>query len=73
VGQQDNATKAMQAYEKGFRLVGADAQGYCLTTQASAEFTDYGDPIVTFGEDLLYGCAIKMNRAQLEQYCNGGD
>ena len=33
---------------------------------------DYGDPIVTFGEDLTYGCGVTMNRAQLEEYCNNG-
>jgi Protein of unknown function (DUF1619) len=68
IGQDDSSTQGILAYEGGFQLKGADFEGACMTSVATKDY-DYGDPVVTFGEDLTYGCALKMNKEQLKNYC----
>ena len=68
VGQSDATTGGVLAYFQGFSLVGADTKGKCLTS-ASSSLSDYADPIITFGEDLVYTCSISLTQAQLQSYC----
>jgi Protein of unknown function (DUF1619) len=45
---------AIEAYEKGFMLRGADEAGQCLNN--IDQLTDFGDQVVNFGENIIYGC-----------------
>ena len=31
--------------------------------------SDFGDPVVNFGEDIIYGCGVPMNLSSLKAYC----
>jgi hypothetical protein len=32
--------------------------------------TDFGDPILGFGEDTVYGCSVQLSLNDLSTYCN---
>ena len=40
-------------------------QGVCIEGAAFPSGIDYGDPVVTFGEDHIYGCTQNLNLAEL--------
>jgi hypothetical protein len=58
---------ALDIYQGGFKLTGADSNGVC--TQNKNLFLG-GDPIVNFLEDVTYGCQIQMNSTLFQSFCN---
>ena len=62
---------AIEAYERGFMLRGADDSGQCLDT--ISEFQDFGDQVINFGENMIYGCAKSLSLSDLQNYCKTQD
>jgi len=54
---------AIEAYEKGFMLRGADDNGECLAN--IDDLQNFGDSVVNFGEDIVYGCTKKLSASDL--------
>jgi hypothetical protein len=51
-------------------IKGGDQFGNCRTIQTgNAKMTDFGDPTVNFGTDLIYGCGVSLNYAGFVDYC----
>ena len=46
-------SSAIDTYQDGFRLVGADSNGRCTSGQSVYM---NGDPVVNFLENVIYGC-----------------
>lgn len=62
-------TGAMQTFDGGFKLAGADEQGSCKNKLASAtedqESALNEDPTVMFRQDLSYQCSLEMDLTEL--------
>ena len=74
LGQKDPDNEgAMLVYQDGFVGTGAKQNGKCLETKKTAEerekYFQNGDPVVTFGENLSYGCSLSFTQAELETKC----
>jgi hypothetical protein len=54
---------AVEAYERGFILRGADDNGECLAN--IDDFSNFGDTVVNFGEDIVYGCTKRLTSIDL--------
>ena len=59
----------MLVYQDGFVGTGADQTGKCKETAQGEDYAQVGDPVVTFGEDLYYGCSLEFDAAELEAKC----
>jgi len=63
LGQKDPGNEgAMLVYQDGFVGTGAKQNGDCLKTPAQdrEKYFQNGDPVVTFGENLSYGCSLSF-------------
>ena len=60
-------------YRNGFELKGADATGMCYNTTLTPALFDYGDPVVSFAQNLVYGCGVSLNQTELQDYCSNSD
>jgi len=73
IGGGGTGSGAIQAYQRGFPVTGADYTGRCYLDTAYDALKDNGDPVLNFGENLVYGCAITMTEAEFQSYCTSGD
>lgn len=58
-----NGDGVMQVFENGFEIRGADQYGFCYNSIPYDTLLNYGDPVVSFGEDLIHGCSVTLNYA----------
>ena len=65
----DPPTEAISIYENGFVGTGADSAGRCIETAQGDNYFSASDPVVTFGEDLSYGCSLELTGPELESRC----
>ena len=65
----DPPAEAVSVYENGFVGTGADSAGRCLATAQEDLYFLASDPVVTFGEDLSYGCSLELTAAELASSC----
>jgi hypothetical protein len=49
-------------------LRGADDNGECLGN--IDDLSSFGDAVVNFGEDIVYGCTKRLSAIDLQTYCN---
>lgn len=56
LGSLNITSGGISIYENGFQLRGGDMTGACYNTPTATAFRDFGDPVLNFGEDLVYGC-----------------
>lgn len=66
----------MQTFEGGFKLAGADEQGFCRAKLASTTEDQQSalneDPTIMFRQDLSYQCSIEMDLTELKAFCQNG-
>ena len=75
VGSKDPANDgAKLVYSDGFPITGADMLGKCITTAKAPDtfYTDFGNPILRFEENLIAGCSYPLTKAELESLCTDG-
>ena len=65
----DPPTEAISIYENGFVGTGADSVGRCVETGQGDNYYLASDPVVTFGENLSYGCSVELTGPELESRC----
>ena len=73
IGKNNDAVSgAIDVYEQGFELKGGDEFGKCLAPDATAAqkaAEDIGNPVVSFANDLVYGCSVSLDLAALKTFC----
>lgn len=56
LGKVNTPPGGMLVYNEGFQLKGANENGSCYNAPTIQTLNDFGDPVLNFGTDIIYGC-----------------